>query len=257
LEVNYTHHHVLSISDFTNAPNEVNTFLDTLSRHIQSSSPSKNVSLKRRVENDLESPIRPASPIKSKSIVINGRSLTITASVVPDPPGMTYKTKADLEQLMRDWTSGASVTLRGIPIPLCYWKELYSHIRPAAWTLIKTPWGRYRMFVAAVKSFPTIEEFWACDALAMISKATIEKGCFTAISDALRIERIARDKADTARARTEYSADEFALHFAYKKNGSKRVYQKSHDIARLYRQRKNASVYWDNLQLEEDSEAES
>ena len=108
------------------------------------------------------------------------------------------------------------------------------------------------MFVAAVKSFPTVEEFWACDALATISNASMEKGCFTAISKALRIERTARDNADAASAKEEYSVDEFALHFAYKKNGSKKVYQKSHEIARLYRKLKNAPVYWDNLELEEE-----
>jgi hypothetical protein len=53
------------------------------------------------------------------------------------PPTLSYKTKAQYEKLVKDWTSSAFLTIDGVGVPLCHWKKLYSRTRPGAWNRIK------------------------------------------------------------------------------------------------------------------------
>ena len=160
------------------------------------------------------------------------------------------QTSKALEQLVKDWTESAYLTLEGVGVPLCFWRRLYSRTRPRAWDKIKDQWGKYRLFVAAFKSYKTSEEFW--DMMHTLLTREGEKLNFTSISHALRKERVTRDSADTEAAKQEYLGLKFDKEFNYRKGGKQLVLKRPHDIARRYRALKKLSVYWD----EQDSDEE-
>ena len=189
------------------------------------------------------------SPQKVKSIAVNGRTIRFTSDTLREPPILSYKTKADFEQLVKDWTSSSLITMNGIGVPLGLWKKLYKRTRPGAWERIKDQWTKF--IVGGFKIFDTPEEFWAAMSLpsTMPNSKVIN---FRKISETLRKIRSERDSKDVEKARAKYMEDEYQSMFSYKKRGKVHIMTKPKDIARRYRLQNRESVYWD----EEDSEEE-
>ena len=245
LDVRYTYHHVISFNSPASG-SEADTVLNALANSIASNTPNKHISVTRRVDNASQSTI----PSQQKHININGAILYYTADTLPDPPPLTYKTKQELEQLVLDWTSSALITLEGIAVPICFWKKLYSRTRAKVWNKIKSSWGKYRLFVAAVKEYDSMDSFW--NAFPTHVDKQLGKVNFTGLSKELSSQRGERDIVDVERARQEYK-DNFDAVFGYKKSGKQMVLGKPHLIAYRYRSLKGESVYWD---IESDNEEE-
>ena len=249
LEVNYTHHHILSITPPSQST-DMSIYFDALAHSISSNSPSKLVITKQHgsyAESDSSSS---TVPHKLKEINIFGRTILYTADTLRDPPTLSYRSEKELEQLVKDWTESAYLTLEGVGVPLCFWRRLYSRTRPRAWDKIKDQWGKYRLFVAAFKSYETAEEFW--DRMHALLMRPGERANFTFISNVLRKERVMRDSSDAEAAKEEYLGPKFDEEFSYRKGGKQLVLKRPHDIARRYCTLKKLSVYWD----EQDSDEE-
>jgi hypothetical protein len=240
LDINYTYHHVISFNSPANGP-AADTVLNALVNSIASNTPSKNISITRRIDNGTQHST-PPTPAELKHITIDGVILSYTAKTLPEPPPLTYKTKLELEQLITDWTVSALITLDGTAVPLCFWKKLYSRTWPAAWNKMKSSWGKYRLFVAATKEYESISEFW--NLFPTFVNQQSGKVNFTGLSKVLSSQRIQRDELDVKKAREVYK-DNFDSIFGYKKSGKQKVLGKPHLIARRYRYFKSETVYWD------------
>jgi hypothetical protein len=247
LEINYTHHHILSfVSDGTSS--NTGATLQTLATSIISNSPGKFSASTSVGPNGV---VNDATSEMEKTIVINGIVIQYSAESLPDPPTLSYRTKEQLEQLVRDWTSRSMLEINGVAVPLCLWRNLYSRTRPRAWERIKDQWTKYKFIVGGFKSFATPQEFWDSMPVATTKKGAQGIISYRAISNQLRQIRSERDAEDAALAKEEYG-DEFDTVFSYRKGGKQMVLRRHQDIARRYRLLKETTVYWD----EQDSDIE-
>ena len=171
------------------------------------------------------------------------------STTLPDLPFLSYKVD-QLERLVDDWDHSSFITIDGVGIPLCYWKKIYSWIRPKVWRHIKDQWMKYKFIVAAFKYYADMEgllqvvTFQASDS--QVAAQFHKRLTITGISDALTKLRNLRDKRNIASAKAEYSSETFAELFNYKKGGKRIVMKKEKDIARCYCRIKGMKVYWDN-----------
>jgi len=177
-------------------------------------------------------------------------TLRYTSTLLPEPPILSYKTKGDLEQLVKDWTCSSLITIEGIGIPLGLWKKLYKQTRPGVWKHIKDQWTKFKFIVAGFKSFSNSEEFWSTMSFAPTLPNT-EVVNFKKISETLRKMRKEQDQKDAALAREIYSKDQFRTIFSYRKQGKVLIMSRDQDIARRYRLDNSKTVYWDK----EDSDS--
>lgn len=241
--VAFQHYHTIDIpsKDHKAATEAINT----LSHTIISNMPGQVISRPQHVPNDIS---LQHSPLKEMYINVNGTIIRYTADSLPEPPTLYYRTKDDLEKLVRDWDSWSELTINGTVIPLCLWQRLYKSGRPKAWKCLKDQWIKYRFIVGGFRSFSTPAEFWKSMSLETVEASSTVS--FKSISQKLRVARVQRDKADTALAREEFGA-EFDSKFSYLKNGRKCVFEKEQRIARHYRSLKGISVYWDTVEDED------
>ena len=170
------------------------------------------------------------SPQKVKSIAVNGRMIQFTSDTRPEPPTLSYKTKADLEQLVKDWTNSSLITIDGIGVPLGLWKKSYKRTHPGVWERIKDQWTKF--IVGGFKIFNTPEKFWAAMSLALTMPDSKVIN-FRKISETMRKIRGERDSEDIEKARAKCKEDEYQSRFSYKK---RKVYimAKPKDIACRY-----------------------
>jgi hypothetical protein len=243
VEINYNHHHILSFCPDSTISDPATT-LRALTSVILSNSPGRLTPSNGLIGRNDVPPS--TSPQKDKLITVNGMAIHYNAETLPDPPTLSYRTREDLEKLVKDWTDSSLLTINGVGIPLCLWRKLYSRTRPKAWDRMKDQWGKFRFIVGGFKSFASPEEFWrTMSSVVTTDKKPEDRISYTRISDLLRGMRNARDESDVIKARAEYS-DNFDTIFAYRKGGKQLVLKKSHDIARHYRALKETSVYWDD-----------
>ena len=224
--------------------------LKSLTSSIISNSSDKLQSKHQLSPTDISSLSLKAQNEKVKTIIVNEMTLRYTSTLLPEPPILSYKTKGDLEQLVKDWTCSSLITIEGIGIPLGLWKKLYKQTRPGVWKYIKDQWIKFKFIVAGFKSFSTSEEFWTTMSFAPTLPNT-EVVNFRKISETLRKMRKEQDQKDAALAREIYSKDQFRTIFSYRKQGKVLIMSRDQDIARRYRLDNNKTVYWDK----EDSDS--
>src|SRR6202035_3613213 len=193
---------------------------------------------------------------KSKTIIIDNYRIHYDTTTLPDPPTVFYRSKNDLEQLIKDWTSTSDLKIDGVRIPLCYWQKLYSRTRPRVWKIIKDQWSKFKLFVGAYKSFSDPESFWAAISLrTKKNKDGTANLSLTAIHQVLIQDKQRKDIEDAEEAKERYNSTEFNDLFAYRKGGKQYVLKKDTEIARRYRRLENRPAYWDE-QGQEESETE-
>ncbi len=93
----------------------------------------------------------------------NGSTIRFTADQVPAPPAVTF-VASDIQALngMWDdtsphWTGGSALIVNGTPIPIIYWKQVYSSRargagslwKPGQWKALKTHVSNWRVSVKA------------------------------------------------------------------------------------------------------------
>jgi hypothetical protein len=115
------------------------------------------------------------------------------------------------------------------------------------------------LFVAAVKSYPSSDDFWLeyseTSKDSMIGQQTCQKRLrWTKVIAKLRIARKEGDKEDVKEARALYSDPaEFGQLFSYRKGSKDIPLKQEAQIARKYRQTKGQVRFWD---FQEENECE-
>lgn len=80
----------------------------------------------------------------NREIEINGIVVKFTNSDVEWPAGkVNYSTR--VSQLFRDWDDSAIVTLKGVPVPLKYWGQLYNRVNTGSWGTFKKDYGQFKV----------------------------------------------------------------------------------------------------------------
>ncbi len=114
-------------------------------------------------------PTRPtSSPLPLRSLVLaNGTRVEFTAADVPPPPSMSFAHDIPLLNSMWDdasshWGNYSVLNIRGVYIPIIYWKKVYSRCpngggaawKPKQWQSIKNNYSKWQVrFVNPVPCF--------------------------------------------------------------------------------------------------------
>jgi hypothetical protein len=172
----------------------------------------------------------------------NGTWLEFHADDVKPPPAISFANDLRLLNEMWDdtpghWGGRSVLNIKGVPIPIVYWKEVYARSKaggwkPSQWKQVKGSWFEWKVIVKRWRQ-GSEDDFWR-----EFSTASGQKLMYTAIVDRLGQARKEDDNKMASRAKQEYG-DEFAKVFCYKKNGACFVKVKACDIAKQYRRLKN------------------
>lgn len=101
-----------------------------------------------------------ASAMRRSITLANGRTVEFTTDQVPAPPAVTFVSPPDILRLngMWDdttphWSGESALVISGIPIPIIYWKKVYSSRakgagfswKPRQWKALKTHVSNWRV----------------------------------------------------------------------------------------------------------------
>src|SRR5438552_10082142 len=113
--------------------------LQSLTNHISSQSPSLFATPIKASDSE-------SSEITKKrvlSMVGMKKPLVFTALNISDPPHLRYSDHMD--KLIRDWEDSDHLIIKGVPIPLKYWSQVFRWTRPKAWEVLKDTWSKWRV----------------------------------------------------------------------------------------------------------------
>ncbi|KAF8907238.1 hypothetical protein CPB84DRAFT_1843947 [Gymnopilus junonius] len=182
----------------------------------------------------------------------NGRKLVFTADDIPSPPAVSFAHDIPTLNKMWDdtsehWDNNSQLWIKGIPIPIIYWKDIYTskpnvNWKPRQWKGIKGKCFNWKVLVHRYHE-GTPDQFWAS-----FSEDGHRLGC-KAILSWLSDERKMKNKALVEQIKAEYG-DCFTEVFCYKKNGKIYVKSRDCDIVKQYYKEKGI------VQDEEEDEAD-
>ena len=77
-------------------------------------------------------------------------SMTILDADIPEPPPLRCNGRIeDIAAIWNDgkatWTRSSPLRIKGVSIPVIYWRELYQHRRTDQWSLLKRRWWDYKV----------------------------------------------------------------------------------------------------------------
>jgi len=82
----------------------------------------------------------------------NGVVLEFTEEDIPNPPAVSFAENLPLLNQMWDdtpphWQRNSVLVIRGIPIPIVYWKKIYSRLH-GEWKGLKSNWSLWKAGVS-------------------------------------------------------------------------------------------------------------
>ncbi|KAH7904262.1 hypothetical protein BJ138DRAFT_1073587 [Hygrophoropsis aurantiaca] len=148
----------------------------------------------------------------------NGVTLTFTSSDVPDPVAISFADNIPRLNAMWDdtaphWGHESVLHVKGVPVPIAYWPDLYKYWKGDQWKGTKKKWYEWKVVVHRWREAGSPDAFWES------FSANGKRMTFTAITKQLREERMEADKRDAARARVEHAAD-FGEKYKYRQGAN-------------------------------------
>jgi hypothetical protein len=67
---------------------------------------------------------------------------------IPDPPYLKYS--ENLDELIEEWDNSSYLIIKGIPIPIKYWSQVFRWAKPEAWNLLKDNWTNWKVSTSLV-----------------------------------------------------------------------------------------------------------
>ncbi|KAF9072470.1 hypothetical protein BDP27DRAFT_1320516 [Rhodocollybia butyracea] len=170
--------------------------------------------------------------IRTYAVMLAGtQALTFTYNDIPDPRQISFAD--DIPRLDRVWDDERAnwdasecsklLVIKGTPVALRYWPDVYRNKNDQRWKGIKATWTEWK-YVAERYRASTPEEFWM-----EFSSDDGKRFNWKAITACLRGQRAVHDQELCTKARSEYGT-EFETHFS---NRGKVMTDKS-AIARRY-----------------------
>ncbi|CAA7260797.1 unnamed protein product [Cyclocybe aegerita] len=181
-----------------------------------------------------------ATPAATRTIVLCSRlSLMFAEAEVPPPPAISFaKNLPSLNQMWDDhsehWNHQSVLVIKGIPIPICYWKDVYTSKgspkghpwKQNQWKGLKHRWFEWKVLIKEWRR-GSPDEFWVqftVDGKPLRYKAILDK---LAEQQGMENDKLCES------AKLEYG-EQFSSVFSYTKNGRKFVKTKASDIAKQY-----------------------
>jgi hypothetical protein len=194
-------------------------------------------------------------PPRCRSLTLgNGVVLQFTEEDIPTPPAISFAENLTLLNQMWDdtpphWQGHSALIIRGIPIPIVYWRKIYSRLH-GEWKGLKSNWSLWKASLSPCAQFIPDSHYlsqmivarWRqgseADFWKVFSDDNGNRMTYTAIVKALKSDRVKSDEDTAAIAKREYGS-EFGEVFVYRKNGAVHVKTKPSDIAKQYRKLKS------------------
>ena len=180
----------------------------------------------------------------------NGLVLEFVEADIPIPPAVSFaENLALLNQMWDDtpphWQGNSVLIIRGVPIPIVYWKKIYSRLH-GEWKGLKSNWSLWKvgpfLFVISVPDshcpIQMIVARWRLGSEADFWKEFSDDSgnqmTYTGVVKTLKANRVKLDEEVAAFAKKEYGS-QFREIFVYRKNGALHVKTKPSEIAKQYR----------------------
>lgn len=139
ININYRHCYTVEKTDGEEI--DIPALLQSLAQHTTTQSPSKTLQSTTSKQSDPSSPLRPKT--MSLYLTHSKKTITFTALDISDPPHLTYFD--DLDALPVEWEKSSHLVIKGVPIPLKYWSQVFRWARPEAWSVIKNNWTNWKV----------------------------------------------------------------------------------------------------------------
>jgi hypothetical protein len=139
ININYRHCYTVEKTDGEEI--DIPALLQSLAQHTTAQSPSKILQSTKLKQSDPSSPSRPKT--MSLYLTHSNKTITFTALDISDPPHLTYSD--DLDALPAEWEKSSYLVIKGVPIALKYWSQVFRWARPEAWSVIKNSWTNWKV----------------------------------------------------------------------------------------------------------------
>jgi hypothetical protein len=179
--------------------------------------------------------------------------LEFTEEDIPIPPAVSFaENLALLNQMWDDapphWQRNSVLIIRGVPVPIVYWKTIYSRLH-GEWKGLKSNWSLWKVssspfviFAPDSYRFQMIVTRWRLSTEANFWKEFSDDNgnrmTYTGVVKTLKANRVKQDEEIAACAKKEYGT-QFSEIFVYRKNGALHVKTKPSEIAKQYRSLQN------------------
>ena len=80
----------------------------------------------------------------TRKIEINGIVIKFTNADVKWPTGIVNYSNR-VSELFRDWEESAMIHLKGVPVPLKYWGQLFSRVKPSSWKTFRKDYSDFKV----------------------------------------------------------------------------------------------------------------
>ena len=169
---------------------------------------------------------------------------------IPIPLAVSFAEDLPLLNQMWDdtpphWQGNSALIIRGVPIPIVYWKRVYSRLH-GEWRGLKSNWSLWKAGLSAVwicrrllpASIQMVVTRWRlgteADFWKEFSDDSGNRMSYTGVVKTLKANRVKLDEEIAACAKKEYGS-QFREIFVYRKNGALHVKTKPSEIAKQYR----------------------
>ena len=124
--INISYNHTYSVARNNGDEIDLPSLLQSLAKHTTLQSPSKAIATATLKASD------DPSKYKRRKLVLDNKDkpLYFTAADISDPPHLKYHN--DLDALVLDWDDSSYLLIKGVPIPLKYWSQVFRWARPEA-----------------------------------------------------------------------------------------------------------------------------
>lgn len=139
--ININYRHCYTVEKKNGEEVDIPALLQSLAYHTTVQSASKGLQPAQATQNEPLSPSKPK--IKSLFFTHSKKKITFTALDISDPPHLKYSD--DLDALPVEWEKSSHLRIKGVPIALKYWSEVFRWARPEAWSVIKDSWSNWKV----------------------------------------------------------------------------------------------------------------
>lgn len=144
--ININYHHCYTVEKKNGEEIDIPTLFQSLAHYTVIQSPSGDIQTTKSIQKKVLSPSKP----KTKTLFLTDlkRTITFTALDISDPPHLKYSD--DLDNLPIDWEQSSYLKIKGVPIPLKYWAEVYRWAKPEQWSILKDTWTNWKVSASPI-----------------------------------------------------------------------------------------------------------
>jgi hypothetical protein len=141
--ININYCHTYSIAKKNGEELDFNALLNGLAQHTAVPSAGTVITTKKTKATTEE--ISDTWKHKQRRLMMDNASkpLIFDALDISDPPYLKYSDNMD--ELIEDWDNSSHLIVKGMPIPLKYWSQVFRWAKPEAWKLLKDNWSNWKV----------------------------------------------------------------------------------------------------------------